>query len=164
MVAVEQLPMRERQLHRIADTLDLAVKAADVRERDIRHLFKHQVEIILLRQHRHRQARRWIHNDTLAVSQVHHGQFGGAAHHAQGAAGIGNEQSTVIEHLGDGTYHAHGIGSALIDHHHRLVQEHGTAGRQTRRIEVGRDRHDHTSRAGDHLGGSMLNAVFVGTA
>ncbi len=154
--------MLERHLHRIADALDLRVEAADVVEGDVRHLFKHQVGIILRDQHRQRESHRRIDADLIARVDVLLGQRSGATHQRGVATAIRDQQPSVIAcllHRTDGTQR---VGVGLFHKHHVFVQQYGPSGFESGRLHGRRDRHDHAAGSGDHFGASMLHALFIG--
>ena len=135
--------MQERQLHRVADLLDLPDEATDVLVADVGHLLQHQVLDLRLRHALVRVAGLGVDQQRVARLERLLGQQVGEQDHpllvrvpdhqrAKAAAlDVGGEHLTQRAHLA-GAFEAAGL-----DHGERLVEPQRLAAAQRRELDRG---------------------------
>jgi hypothetical protein len=159
--------VQERQLHRVANLLDLPEQAADVLVRDVRHLLQHEVLDLCLRHplvgvaglrvDQQRVAR--LERDEVGVV-VREGQRRGEPHdpllvgvpdheRASGQAVRGR----VGEHLAQAADLADALEVAGFDDGQRLVEADGLPGLQPLALDRRGHRDPHTAAGGEHVDG-----------
>ena len=148
-------------MHGIANTFDLLIQTADISERDIRHFLKHQVGIILRGNQRKRESHGRIDRNTVGHIDRSFRQRSRTADQRNVSTAIRDQQSPIINDLLHRAHCAHSIGAGLRNHHHVLVEQHRAPSLKPGCLHIRRNRHDHATASGNHLGAGMLYPLFV---
>ena len=162
VVALKNLGVQVRQLHRVANLLNLSAQATNLLVGDIRNLFQNQ----LLRagggnlRGNHAGAR--VKGDRIPCAQLLNVEGTRHTRHLLSTRGRINQHALLIQHLTHGHHVTEGLG---VQGEHRLglvVEQHGHAGGQ--RGQVNERGHGNTHHAAAHLniqvgvnlGGSLI--------
>ncbi len=148
---VEQLRVQERQLHGVADRIDLSLEPADVLVADVGDLLEDELLDLLLGELLERDTGAHVEQQRVARADVLPAQGRGQDRDELLLAPADHDDAVVVETVLHLEHLALAVGLEDLHDVQRLVQDHLGPLHERGRVDLGRDAHAHLASAGEHV-------------